>query len=155
MMKKFLGLLLVSVLIASGDQVLAQGRGRGPKHHVKDERAKIHREHDRAARERDVVAIDREGHRRVIVDYYRGGLPPGLAKREELPPGLRKQLRERGTLPPGLQKRLVVVPDPLVRRLPPVPPHSRRYFAGSDLIIIDRQRNVILGIIPDVLPPRR
>lgn len=33
------------------------------------------------------------------------GLPPGLAKREKLPPGLERQLKERGTLPPGLQRR--------------------------------------------------
>ncbi|MBI3484974.1 MAG: hypothetical protein HY012_07470, partial [Acidobacteria bacterium] len=33
----------------------------------------------------------------------RSGLPPGLAKRDRLPPGLEKQLRERGKLPPGLQ----------------------------------------------------
>ena len=30
------------------------------------------------------------------------GLPPGLAKRDELPPGLEKQLEKNGTLPPGL-----------------------------------------------------
>ncbi len=39
--------------------------------------------------------------------YYRNeGLPPGLAKREQLPPGLQKHVRERGSLPPGLQKKV-------------------------------------------------
>ena len=39
--------------------------------------------------------------------YYRTeGLPPGLAKRDELPPGLQKHVRERGSLPPGLQKKV-------------------------------------------------
>ena len=33
------------------------------------------------------------------------GLPPGLAKRDHLPPGLQKHLDRRGTLPPGLAKR--------------------------------------------------
>ena len=43
---------------------------------------------------------------RVILDYYRpgGGLPPGLAKRGDLPPGLEKQLRRKGTLPPVVLK---------------------------------------------------
>jgi hypothetical protein len=144
-MKNVLRLVLALVLVSSGHQVFAQGRGHGPKHQGKK---------DNVAREGDVVAIDRDGHRRVIVDYYRQGLPPGLAKRDDLPPGLRRQLHERGTLPPGLQKRLIVVPAPLDRRLPRIPVQSRRYFVGDDLIVIDPQRNVILGIIPDVLPRR-
>lgn len=35
-----------------------------------------------------------------------GGLPPGLAGRDRLPPGLERQLRETGSLPPGLQRQL-------------------------------------------------
>ncbi len=34
------------------------------------------------------------------------GLPPGLAKRDRLPPGLEKHLWKHGSLPPGLQKKL-------------------------------------------------
>src|SRR5262245_13638766 len=83
------------------------------------------------------VAIDRDGHRRAIHEFaVAGPLPPGLAKREALPPGLRKQLHERGTLPPGLEKRLVAVPGPLGTRLPPVPGYYHRYFAGDDLLIV-------------------
>ena len=100
-----------------------------------------------------VIVIDRDSHRRVITEYYsREALPPGLAKRDTLPPGLRKQLRERGHLPPGLQKRLTPVPAPLVVRLPAVPPYYTRYFAGGDLIIVDRRTNRIWAIIPDALP---
>ncbi|MDE3165012.1 MAG: hypothetical protein KGN36_04325, partial [Acidobacteriota bacterium] len=60
---------------------------------------------------------------RTIHDYYHpaSGLPPGLAKRSDLPPGLEKQLRRNGTLPPGLQKKLVAFPPDLERRLPPPP----------------------------------
>ena len=109
---------------------------------------------DRADHRRDegaVVAVDRDGHVRVIRDYARGGsLPPGLAKRQALPPGLREQLRERGALPPGLQKRLVVVPASLSRRLPPVPVYYRRYFAGDDLLVIDTRTNLIVAIVRDI-----
>src|SRR5438093_5629730 len=64
------------------------------------------------------VVIDRDGHRRVVTEFFsRESLPPGLAKRQSLPPGLQKQLRERGRLPPGLQKRLVTVPPLLIARL--------------------------------------
>ena len=39
--------------------------------------------------------------------YHSGrGLPPGLAKRDRLPPGLEKHLLKHGSLPPGLQKKL-------------------------------------------------
>src|SRR5687767_10946725 len=108
-----LGTVTPDALAAPG-----QGRGRGAekaakaedKRDKKENKAekkaekkdeKVDRKHDTAA----VIAVDRDGHVRVIRDYVRGGsLPPGLAKRESLPPGLRAQLRERGELPPGLQK---------------------------------------------------
>ena len=102
------------------------------------------------------VVIDRDGHRRIVTQYYsRESLPPGLAKRQSLPPGLQKQLRERGQLPPGLQKRLVPVPLPLVSQFPALPPYYNRYFAGRDLIIVDGRTNAIVAVISDVLVPRR
>ena len=91
------------------------------------------------------IVIDRDRHRRIIRDYYRtGGLPPGLAKRESLPPGLAKQLRERGELPPGLQKRLTPVPSPLAGRLPGLPAYYGRYFAGDELVVLDTRSNRIV-----------
>jgi hypothetical protein len=125
--------LCVQAVQASGDQ----GRGRGRGHAKKPaEQAGV---------------IDRDGHVRVIREYARGGsLPPGLAKREALPPGLRKQLRERGELPPGLQKHLMPVPAPLAARLPPVPPYYERWFAGDDLVIVNTRTHRIAAIIRDV-----
>ena len=100
-----------------------------------------------------VVVIDRDGHRRVVTEYFsRAGLPPGLAKRQSLPPGLAKQLRERGHLPPGLQKRLVPIPAPLSTQLQPLPPYYSRYFAGRDLVIVDTRSNVVIAVVPNVLP---
>ena len=104
-------------------------------------------------RRRDGRAIDRDGYCRVVTEYYsREGLPPGLAKRNSLPPGLAKQLRERGRLPAGLQKRLTPLPPTLIRRFPPAAPYYSRYFAGRDLVIIDRRTNRIVDVIPDALP---
>ena len=137
-----------------------QGRGQAKKAAKADKKAdkrddkRDEKRDDRADHRRDdgaVIAIDRDGHVRVIRDYARGGsLPPGLAKRQALPPGLREQLRERGALPPGLQKRLVVVPASLSRRLPPIPVHYRRYFAGDDLLVIDTRTNLIVAIVRDI-----
>jgi hypothetical protein len=98
-----------------------------------------------------VIVIDRDNHHRVIREYARAGsLPPGLAKRRVLPPGLRKQLRERGALPPGLRQYLIPVDGPFVVNLPAIPPHYIRYFAGDDLIIVDTRTNLIVAIIRDV-----
>jgi hypothetical protein len=99
-----------------------------------------------------VVVIDRDGHSRVIREHRgTGSLPPGLAKRESLPPGLRRQLVERGALPPGLQRYLVDVPGPWLVRLPAIPSYYRRYFAGDDLIVVDTRSNRIVAIVRDVL----
>ncbi|MGH8545711.1 MAG: hypothetical protein ACREX3_19230, partial [Gammaproteobacteria bacterium] len=61
--------------------------------------------------------------RRIIREYYHRsapskGLPPGLAKKGKLPPGLQKHLVKNGRLPPGLQKRLEPLPRELDVRLP-------------------------------------
>jgi hypothetical protein len=98
---------------------------------------------------------DYDRSRRLVLDYYQlEGLPPGLARRESLPPGLQKQLRERGHLPPGLEKRLVLLPPRLVHTLPPLPPYCEHRLLGDDLLIIDFRLNLIVGIVPGVLPRR-
>ena len=138
----------------------AQGRGQDKKAEKKADKVdkkidKIEKKADKAEDRRDkkddpkVVVVDRDGHVRVFHEY-RGSLPPGLAKRDALPPGLRNQLRERGELPPGLQKRLVPVPASWVGRLPPLPPHHTRYFAGDDFIVVDTRTNRIVALVRDV-----
>jgi hypothetical protein len=129
------------IALAAPSVALAQGRGRG---HGKPGKGQVE------TVERDVV-IDRDGHVRVIREYaHAGSLPPGLAKRQPLPPGLHEQLHERGELPPGLQKRLVPVPVVLERRLPPIPHYYHRYFAGDDLLVIDGRTHRIVAIVANV-----
>lgn len=99
----------------------------------------------------EAIAGDRDSHVRIIRSYTRAGaLPPGLAKRATLPPGLQKQLHERGTLPPGLQKHLVTVPAALAAQMPVVPRHHQRYFVGDDLIVVDTRTRRIVVIMRDV-----
>lgn len=91
----------------------------------------------------------------VVLDYYRRhGLPPGLAKKDSLPPGLQKQLRERGHLPPGLEKHMVVLPVGLERELPPLPPHHVRRAVGEDLLVIDVRANLIVSFMAGVFVSR-
>jgi hypothetical protein len=132
------------------DALAEQGRGRGAGRQAqKAEKAKnVNKGADDKGR---AVVVDRDGHVRVIREYaHSGSLPPGLAKREALPPGLQKQLRECGELPPGLQKRLVPVPTPLIGRLPALPAYYHRYFVGDDLIVVDTRSNQVVAIIRDV-----
>ncbi len=95
--------------------------------------------------------MDRDHCRVVVYDYYdRHGLPPGLAKKGSLPPGLRKQLRERGHLPPGLEKHMVAVPVELEHELPPLPAHHARFFVDGDLIVVDVRTNFVVSIAAGV-----
>ena len=159
---RFVRTVVVFCALALGvpSAIAAQGRGQEKKAEKKADKVekqidKIEKKADKADDKRDkkddakVVAVDRDGHVRVFHEY-RGSLPPGLAKREALPPGLRDQLRERGELPPGLQKRLIPVPSPWIARLPPVPAHHTRYFAGDDFIVVDTRTNRIVAVVRDV-----
>ncbi len=91
----------------------------------------------------------RPEHRKVIVDWYHSprGLPPGLAKRGDLPPGLEKQLRRKGHLPPGLEKKMVAFPPVLVERLPPVPYGCERGFIGHIAVIWNPRTRVIFDFL--------
>jgi hypothetical protein len=152
--------LLTTVVLAAAvawSPSVSFGQGRGnakPKPNHEDHKSDDQKHKDKGNKHDDshqTVVFDRDGHVRVIHEYFvAGSLPPGLAKREQLPPGLRAQLHERGELPPGLQKRLIAVPAPLVVKLPAVPSYYHRYFAGDDLIVVDTRTNRIAYVIPDV-----
>ncbi len=76
----------------------------------------------------------------------REGLPPGLAKKDRLPPGLEKQLYRRGTLPPGLQKKIQPVPVVLERQLRILPTGYRRVIIGGHIVIMNAKTSLILDV---------
>lgn len=78
-----------------------------------------------------------------------GEMPPGLAKKDALPPGLASQLEREGTLPPGLAKR--DLPADLVARLPPPAPGHQRVIVDDDVVLIDQATGIILDILADVV----
>jgi len=109
-------------------------------------------DYDRGGRNAGIVFTTHD--RRILVDWFsthESNLPPGLAKRDRLPPGLEKQLRERGTLPPGLQKRVRPLPEGLERRLPRLPRGYRRVSLGAHVLLMNEGTSVIVDIVRDVI----
>ncbi|WP_020592930.1 hypothetical protein [Kiloniella laminariae] len=76
------------------------------------------------------------------------GLPPGLAKKGSLPPGLQKHLDENGSLPRGLAKR--DLPDDLLSRLPKRK-NTKFIRVDDDVVLIDILTNKALDVIEGVL----
>ena len=110
--------------------------------------------HDRGREERSARYVVPPNEARIVREYYgRPNLPPGLAKREDLPPGLQRQLRRNGTLPPGLAKRYAPLPPELEGRLERFPQGRRRVIVGDRMLVIDDRTNRILDVIQ--LPRRR
>jgi hypothetical protein len=94
-------------------------------------------------------------HQKKIRDYFGNsanleGLPPGLAKREELPPGLQRHLERNGTLPPGLQKRLQPLPQDLEAQLPTTPEGIVRGVIGNKVVVVEERTSKILDIVDGV-----
>jgi len=98
-----------------------------------------------------VAFSDRD--RRLISEYYAAParrVPPGLAKRERLPPGLEKQLQRNGRLPPGLQGR--GLPGDLEARLTRLPEGYARIVIGGDIVISNTRTQVVVDIFKGAVP---
>ena len=80
--------------------------------------------------------------------YQSGGLPPGLANRQQLPPGLQKHIQRTGRLPPGLENR--GLPNDLLGLLPQR--RGQNYqVVGNDIMLIEAATGLILDIMVGAL----
>ena len=110
------------------------------------------------------IAIETENMRAVVVfsdsdrgkirHYYRNAkkgkkMPPGLAKKQELPPGLQKHIEKNEKLPPGLEGRKL--PQDLEGTLPHLPAGFVRIQVGGDIVLLNEKTKVVLDVIWDVL----
>lgn len=146
---KWLLAIALGMFAFTGGPALAQGNGNGNGHGNGHGHGKGHGKHhddDDYDEGRYYFSNSDRVYFRGWYDDHQGDLPPGLAKRDRLPPGLEKQLVRRGTLPPGLQKRIYPCPEEFERRLPPPPPDCAHVLIAGHIVLLNRRTNVIVDI---------
>ncbi|MBI3560159.1 MAG: hypothetical protein HY080_00360 [Gammaproteobacteria bacterium] len=112
--------------------------------HVKHKKRHKHKHHDHDDDDDGDYDHDHDEHGK------HNNTPPGLAKREALPPGLQMQLQRNGTLPPGLQGR--GLPVDLERKLGRLPDHNYvRVIVDHDIVLMDKRNRLILDVIHDIV----
>jgi len=157
-----IGASAILSLALSTTMAVAQGNGHGHEKHDRDDdddhghghghgHAKDHDRHGRGHdKDKDHGRHGYSDHDRdeMRVWYHENSqhLPPGLSKRDRLPPGLERQLVVRGTLPPGLRKKMARCPDDLERRLPPPPPDCQHVLIGCSLVLLNRKTFLIVDV---------
>jgi len=129
------GATAILSLALSTTIALTQDHGHGHEKHDRD--ADDDRSHGRGHDHDRYSDHDRDQIRGWYRTHY-SSLPPGLAKRDRLPPGLERQLVVRGTLPPGLQKKMQPCPLDLERMLPTPPPNYAHVVIGGNLVLLNR-----------------
>jgi Ni/Co efflux regulator RcnB len=128
---------------------VAQGNGHGHDKHDDDDRWHDHDyDHDRDHHDNGHHENGHHNghghyvdHDRDIWGWYRTHythLPPGLAKRDRLPPGLERRLIVNGTLPIEVRGRMQPCPHELEVMLPPPPPNYVHVVVGGNLVLYNR-----------------
>ena len=140
-------LFLATIVAAASPQGNSQGRGRGSQPAQESNTAATgSKVSNNAFAEMDV---------KIIREWFSKpanlqGLPPGLAKRESLPPGLEKQLQKNGTLPPGLQQKIQPLPPVLEVQLTKLPEGQKRVAIAGSIILMNSKTSVIIDILVKV-----
>lgn len=134
-LRRSAGLILAASIALSG-VARADKHGKHDRDDDDDQGRHYYSDHDRDYMRGWYYDHDHENH-----------LPPGLAKRDQLPPGLERQLRVRGTLPPGLRKKMMPCPEEIEHRLPPPPVGCEHVVLGGHVVLVNRSSYVVLDIL--------
>jgi Ni/Co efflux regulator RcnB len=124
----------------------AQGNGNGHgKGHDKDK----HGDGDDDRDDRAYVYSYSKHDRDEMNDWYehhRGNLPPGLAKKDRLPPGWEKKMAVHQVMPAEYREYVRSAPVEIVRVLPPPPPDCEHVVVGGHIVLMNRKTSVVLDI---------
>lgn len=135
---------------ADHDQDRDEDHGHGHAYgHEKHDRDDEHGRDDRHNRDGDGDRGYYRDHDRELREWYsghEGHLPPGLAKRDALPPGLQRQLVVRGTLPPGLRRKMYACPKEVEVYLPPAPVGYMHTVIGGNIVLVNRRTFFVLDV---------
>jgi hypothetical protein len=136
---KWMSASVLGIFLATASTAMAQGNGKG--------HGKGHDKHgdDNDQGEHYYNHHDQETFHEWYV-HNENRLPPGLAKKDQLPPGLEKQLVRRGTLPPGLQKRIQPCPREIEHMLPPPPPDCAHVIIGGHIVLFNQRTNIVVDL---------
>ena len=140
-----LALLLAVIFASTSLPLAAQKKGGSGSRTVGDKVREVLPEAERVFTKEEVTIV-----RKYFTDN-RSGLPPGLAKREQLPPGLQKHLERNGTLPPGLQKKVQPCPPDLEKRLRVLPTGYKRVVIAGNVIMMNEKTAKIYDIVRNVI----
>ena len=149
--RRWMDLLAAVLLTLMSSAAFAQGRGQGRERDRNDNHTNAGVQNVNVS----VQVVFSSQERDILRGWYgdhKNNLPPGLAKRDRLPPGLESQLRERGTLPPGLQKKVMPLPVDLERRLPPPPSGCSRVVIGGNIVLMDTKTSYVHAIFQFEIP---
>jgi len=148
-----LGLALVGTAWAQGKPAQAGKPGKPDAAAKEDKAEKQKGDKGKADKPVHVPGFPKEDVNTIRAWFHvnRAGLPPGLAKRDELPPGLQRHLEKNGQLPPGLQKKIQPLPIDLEVHLPRLPRGYKRVVIGGHVILIEERRATVVDIIRDVI----
>jgi hypothetical protein len=139
-------LIAFFIVLVASDVAAAQGRGRGASN-APDSGVTT-------GSSVSVTIFTRE-HERIIREWFAQpanlkGLPPGLARKEQLPPGLQRQLIKNGRLPPGLEQKLHPIPVALESRLPVMREGYVRVVVGGNVLVMEVSTKTIVDILSDI-----
>lgn len=101
----------------------------------------------------DIAFTDHD--RELLHNYYGNKyrskykqLPPGLAKKNKLPPGIQKQLVRNGQLPSGLNYQRL--PYDLERKMSSIPDGFIRVMINSRFVLFNEHTRVIFDIVNEL-----
>ena len=148
--KKWFCTVVAVIFALSTFAALAIAQGHSQEHGKSQKKSMQGEEHGNEKGKKAKKGYYTERNREQLRAWYRhheGNLPPGLAKKDRLPPGLERQLRVNGTLPPGLQREAHECPREIEEYLPPPPPDCDHVLLGGQIVLRNKKTQMVLDIL--------